>query len=231
MTVGSRWWKGALTACALVVGAGAGVYFLGLTSAKPVAVPPDEDLAQGAKDYLREKKPEPLPDDFVGPVKPLVPTEQHALLNQVAPGFTLPDADGKPVELDELLSRGPVVVVFYLGYKCNHCVSQLFDMHEDIRHFRAAGATVVAISPDESGHTKERYKKYGAFDFPVLADTDHAVARRYGVSRPAGGGLPAWEAHGTFVIGRDRYIHWAKTGDEPFTGNDTLLAELRRLGP
>lgn len=218
-------------ACAAGV-VGAGAYFLGLTAAKPPAVVVvEEDVAKGAKEYLREKKPDPLPDDFVGPIKPLVPTEPHALLNQLAPGFTLTDADGKAVELDDLLSRGPVVVVFYLGYKCNHCVSQLFDLNEDIKHFRAAGATVVAISPDKSEHTKERYKKYGAFDFPVLADPDHAVARKYGVSRPAAAGLPAWEAHGTFVVGRDRYIHWAKTGDEPFTGNDTLLAELRRMGP
>lgn len=190
---------------------------------------PEAHVAKDAQEYLREKKPEPLPEEFVGPTKPLVPTEQHALLNQLAPGFTLTDVDGKAVELDDLLSRGPVVVVFYFGYQCNHCVSQLFDVNEDIRHFRNLGATVVAISPDKSEHTRERYKKYGAFDFPVLADADHAVARTYGVSRPAVGALKAWEAHGTFVIGRDRYIHWAKTGDEPFTGNDTLLAEIKRL--
>ena len=191
--------------------------------------PPEADVAKDAQDYLRENKPEPLPEVLAAPTKPLVPTDQHALLNQLAPGFTLTDADGNPVELDDLLSRGPVVVVFYFGYQCNHCVSQLFDLNEDIQHFRGLDATVVAISPDKSEHTRERYKKYGAFDFPVLADVDHAVARKYGVSRPAVAGLKAWEAHGTFVIGRDRYIHWAKTGDEPFTGNGTLLAEIKRL--
>lgn len=207
----------------------AGWYAFGRPRPGPASVP---DVAQEAKDYLREKKPErlagPLPD-LIGPTKPLVPSEPHALLNQIAPGFALPDADGKPVELDDLLSRGPVVVVFYLGYQCNHCVSQLFDLNEDLKYFQELGATVVAISPDKSEHTRERYKKYGAFGFPVLSDTDHAVARKYGVSRPAVGDLKAWEAHGTFVVGRDRYVHWAKTGDEPFVGNDTLLAELARL--
>jgi peroxiredoxin len=198
-----------------------------------LVAPAADDIAQEAQAYLREKKPEPLagplPALLAEPKKPLVPSEPHALLNQFAPGFTLPDVDGKPTDLDDLLSRGPVVVVFYLGYQCNHCVSQLFDLNEDLAYFRELGATVVAVSPDKSEHTRERYKKYGAFGFPVLSDADHAVARRYGVSRPAVGELKAWEAHGTFVIGRDRYVHWAKTGDEPFTGNDTLLAELARL--
>jgi len=34
----------------------------------------------------------------------------------IAPEFSLPDADGKPVALSALLEKGPVVVVFYRGY-------------------------------------------------------------------------------------------------------------------
>jgi hypothetical protein len=34
---------------------------------------------------------------------------------QPAPGFTLPDAQGRPVSLDELRARGPVVLSFYRG--------------------------------------------------------------------------------------------------------------------
>ncbi|MBK8235858.1 MAG: redoxin domain-containing protein [Deltaproteobacteria bacterium] len=35
---------------------------------------------------------------------------------EVAPEFTLPDADGNPVSLAQLRSRGPVVLVFYRGW-------------------------------------------------------------------------------------------------------------------
>lgn len=31
-----------------------------------------------------------------------------------APDFTLPDTDGKPVSLSQLLSQGPVVLAFYV---------------------------------------------------------------------------------------------------------------------
>jgi peroxiredoxin Q/BCP len=30
-----------------------------------------------------------------------------------APDFTLPDTDGKPVKLSELLAKGPVILAFY----------------------------------------------------------------------------------------------------------------------
>ena len=36
-------------------------------------------------------------------------------VGQPAPGFTLPDAAGRPVSLRELLTRGPVVLSFYRG--------------------------------------------------------------------------------------------------------------------
>ena len=36
-------------------------------------------------------------------------------VGQPAPDFTLPDAGGQPVALEELLARGPVVLSFYRG--------------------------------------------------------------------------------------------------------------------
>jgi hypothetical protein len=39
-------------------------------------------------------------------------------IGQAAPDFTLPDAFGKQVSLNELLARGPVVIGFYRGEWC-----------------------------------------------------------------------------------------------------------------
>lgn len=38
-----------------------------------------------------------------------------ARVGQAAPDFTLPNADGRPVGLTELLARGPLVLSFYRG--------------------------------------------------------------------------------------------------------------------
>src|SRR5258706_4908681 len=35
--------------------------------------------------------------------------------------------------LAERTGHGPIVLVFYYGYHCNHCVGQLFALHDDMQ--------------------------------------------------------------------------------------------------
>ncbi|MFO0938283.1 MAG: peroxiredoxin family protein [Gemmataceae bacterium] len=189
--------------------------------------------ADDARAFLKEKQVVPLSGGLqsllTDPSKGRVPSEPHALLGQPAPAFSLEDVDGIPVSLESLLMNGPVVVVFYYGYSCNHCVAQLFGLNDDLKYFRELGATVVAIGPDTSELTRTKYAKYGAFGFPVLSDEKRVVASRFGVYRPKAESKPSWEAHGTFVVDRKGTIQSVNTGDEPFTQNVTLLAELAKL--
>jgi peroxiredoxin len=194
---------------------------------------PPRDLAGEAQEYLRARKLAPLsgplaklladPDTF------LVRTQAHPLLGKPAPEFELSDPDGVPHKLADLRAGGPVVLVFYYGYHCNHCVSQLFDLNEEIERFRELGAEVAAVSADPPELTKKRYARYGAFNFPVLSDPGKKVAQAYGVYTPATAGQEESLDHGTFVIGRDGVIRWAMQGDEPFNGSRTLLYEAARL--
>lgn len=195
---------------------------------------PVTDLAQEANDYLREKKAEPLSGPLqnllADPAKKWVATKPHPLLNLPAPPFALTGADGKRVDLEDLLTRGPVVLVFYYGYTCDHCVAQLFAINKDLQYFTELKATVLGVSPDTPEHTREMYAEYGGFNFPVLSDGDHSVAIRYGVYRPAAENLSRWQTHATFVIDRDHHVRWVNTGVLPFTDNATLLHELAQLG-
>ncbi len=158
-----------------------------------------------------------------------IPTQAHPLLGQPAPDFQLQTVDEKNWSLREALQQGPVVVVFYYGYHCNHCVSQLFGLHKDIEKFRELGAQVVAISADPPELTRERYARYGAFAFPVLSDPDNRVATLYGTFTPS---KKAEEdgvlMHGTFIVSRDGRIRWTNRGDSPFVENQTLLREIYR---
>ncbi len=121
------------------------------------------------------------------------------------------------------------MLIFYYGYRCNHCVSQLFDVQEDLALFRDLGCEVIAISADPPDLTSLRFKQFGEFTYLVLSDKDNQVAQAYGVFKPAAGTEKATQLHGTFVIGRDGIVHWAQLGNEPFTGNRTLLYEVARL--
>ena len=203
-------------------------------SAPTIDVVPRRDLAQEARDDLRARGYEPLSASMqallADPAYEPIPTQAHTLLLQKAPGFSLSDMDGKTWSLDERLRDGPVLLVFYYGYHCNHCVSQLFALDRDIEKFRELGVQVVAISADPPELTRERMTQYGRFRFPVLTDVGNKVAEKYEVFVP--NMKPEQEGslvHGTFIVTRSGKIAWTNRGDGPFTENRTLLHEIARV--
>ena len=191
---------------------------------------PTGHIANDAKAYLRSEKSRPLIEplhEILADAK-FVPQESqpHALLGKVAPDFELSDDGGGLVSLKALLNEGPVVVVFYYGYHCNHCVGQLFGLNEDLHRFTEMGTQIVAISGDPVDLTAKRFEEYGRFGFPVLSDKDNRVAQQFGVFQPEADGKPETQLHGTFVIDSDGTVLWANTGSKPFLDNKTLLTTI-----
>ncbi len=167
------------------------------------APPPIRDLAKEAKEDLDRRNFRPLSAPLAALLADAkyepIPTQAHKLLLQAAPDFTLPDVTGKEFSLAKELNDGPVVLVFYYGYHCNHCVSQLFALDKDLAKFRELGVRVVAISADPAELTRERFKQYGAFGFPVLADRGNKIAEKYETfvasAKPGQEGEPARQSH------------------------------------
>jgi peroxiredoxin Q/BCP len=222
-----------LLVIALIVGGLVAYYVYRQTIA---LVPPQSqkrDLAQEARDDLERRNfrplSAPLAELLADPKYEPIATQAHTLLLQPAPDFTLLDVNGKEFSLAKELKGGPVVLVFYYGYHCNHCVSQLFALDKDLEKFRELGVQVVTISADPPELTRERFKQYGAFKFPVLSDPGNKVAEKYETYvASAKAGQEGDLMHGTFVISRQGKIVWTNRGDTPFTENRTLLHELAR---
>ena len=97
-----------------------------------------------------------------------------------APTFALPDAFGATVSLDELLTRGPVVITFYRGDWCPFCNLQLRALQESLDEIHAAGASLVAISAQAPDHAGDLITKH-ELAFPVLSDLDQSVSEAYRV--------------------------------------------------
>lgn len=188
------------------------------------------DIAHDAQAYLaaaRQEAVETAKTVTTNSQAKSSPDAVHPLLGKPAPQFTLNNDKGEPVNLADMNRNGPVVVVFYYGYFCSHCVAQLFAINEELAGFSQAGARVVALSADSSEHTAEMFKQYGRFDFPVLADEDRSVAVAYGCYRPKSSTADEDMQHGTFVIDRQGIVRWANTGYTPFLDNQKLLQVLR----
>jgi len=95
-----------------------------------------------------------------------------------APSFTLPNPQGQPIALQQLLEDGPVVVTFYRGVWCPYCNLELQLYQAILPQITEAGASLVAISPmtpDSSLSMQEQH----SLGFHVLSDVGNAVARRY----------------------------------------------------
>ena len=105
-----------------------------------------------------------------------------------APGFTLPDALGRPVSLADLLAEGPVVTAFYRGEWCPYCNLQLHALQAALPAVRELGASLVAISPQAPDHSLSLTEKH-ALAFPVLSDLDQQVIRSYRVQFTLAGDL------------------------------------------
>ncbi|WP_017325779.1 peroxiredoxin-like family protein [Synechococcus sp. PCC 7336] len=97
-----------------------------------------------------------------------------------APDFTLPNATGAEVKLSDLLAKGPVVLSFYRGQWCPYCNLELRGLQETLAEIAAAGATLVAVSPQTPDNSLSTVEK-NALTFEVLSDVGNRVAREYGL--------------------------------------------------
>jgi peroxiredoxin len=96
--------------------------------------------------------------------------------------FTLIDATGSLISLDEILQSGPAVIVFYRGGWCPYCnVALRTYQRELVPELPQFGARLVAISPqapDQSLTTVEKAE----LDFTVLSDPGSRLARSIGIA-------------------------------------------------
>jgi peroxiredoxin Q/BCP len=102
-----------------------------------------------------------------------------------APGFTLPDASGKPRSLASLRG-GPVVLYFYPKDDTSGCTAEACDFRDNLAAFRRAGCTVLGVSPDGVKSHAKFIAKHALGQLVLLADEPDAggtpaVCAAYGV--------------------------------------------------
>ncbi|HOY67119.1 MAG TPA: peroxiredoxin [Candidatus Ozemobacteraceae bacterium] len=118
-----------------------------------------------------------------------------------APEFTLNDQDGRPVSLADFRGKQAVVVFFYPKDESPVCTIEACGFRDMTPSFADVGAAVLGISSDDAANHKRFAEQY-RLTFPLLADTDGAVRRAFGV--PA----TLWLIPGrvTYVIDRDGIV-------------------------
>jgi peroxiredoxin len=95
-----------------------------------------------------------------------------------APDFTLEDASGKLITLSEELVKSAVILIFYRGEWCPFCNLQLKAYERIMKDIKAAGAQLIAISPQTPDHSLSTKEK-NELSFFVLSDTNNETAEKY----------------------------------------------------
>ena len=95
-----------------------------------------------------------------------------------APDFELTDTNGNTVRLSDYRGR-PVVLYFYPKDDTPGCTKEACAFRDAQARIKKTGAVVFGVSPD-SVASHEKFKAKYKLNFPLLADTDKAVAKKFG---------------------------------------------------
>jgi thioredoxin-dependent peroxiredoxin len=148
---------------------------------------------------------------------------------ETAPDFTLPTDDGGQVKLSDLRGK-PVVLYFYPKDDTPGCTREACAFRDRTADLKARGAVVLGVSPDDVA-SHGRFRDKYSLNFPLLADTGHQVAERYGAWREKNmyGKTAMGIQRSTFVIDGDGKVRkvWKKVNVD---GHDEqVLAALESL--
>jgi len=105
-------------------------------------------------------------------------TNQRLAPGDLAPAFTLPDADGNEVSLADYRGR-KVVVYFYPAASTPGCTKQACDFRDNLAELEQAGIDVVGISPDKPAKLA-KFRDAERLTFPLLSDPERTVLTAWG---------------------------------------------------
>jgi len=151
-------------------------------------------------------------------------------VGDIAPTFILTSATDRLVKLTEIIGRKNIMLVFLRGTWCQHCRRQLSLLQQDYVAYARMGVLILGIVGQKPAKLK-KYIQRNYIPFPLLADSNRAVMKSYGVYRSINldtlnNALPA-----TFIIDRDGIIQFIYVGysqiDRPSKGS--IINCLRRL--
>ncbi|MEM9282970.1 MAG: peroxiredoxin family protein [Verrucomicrobiota bacterium] len=145
-----------------------------------------------------------------------------------AADFSLPDWRNEKLTLSEWRGQ-PVLVIFFLGGGCLHCVEQLRAFGPWNQRFEDAGIDILAVSTDpveilrETLAGEENVEK--DYPIPIVSDEPLDTFKEWRVFDE----FDQRAIHGTFLLNADSEIIWEEKGNAPYMHPDFLLHEATRL--
>ncbi|KAG2359635.1 hypothetical protein BDR07DRAFT_1336516 [Suillus spraguei] len=133
----------------------------------------------------------------------------HPLINEPAPEFSIPDANGEmfkfPPEEQGVRVKKPIALFFYPEagtFGCTREACQFRDALVEKEIFKRTDVQVIGISPDPVSKQKQ-FAESQNLNYPVLSDERHIAYQAFHVGRSL---LGFTDARTTFVIDSEGII-------------------------
>ena len=106
--------------------------------------------------------------------------ERVLMPGQEMPAFELLNQNKTLVNSGELLTKGALIITFYRGIWCPYCNVDLANLKKYLPQVEAAGAQMVAISPEKPVFLK-KISDMQKLNFDLLHDVDNVLADLFGL--------------------------------------------------
>lgn len=136
-----------------------------------------------------------------------------------APGFTLEDVNGNVVNLDSLLTKGPVLVSFWALW-CKMCIKELDALRPFAEEFDSRNITLLAISQDKA-RSVPKVKPFATshkWTYSVVLDPENMMRELYNVQA-----MPTF-----FIIDQNKQIVFTHQGYKP-GDEEVIIAKVREM--
>ncbi|UCD04878.1 MAG: TlpA family protein disulfide reductase [candidate division WOR-3 bacterium] len=136
-----------------------------------------------------------------------------------APDFTLEDVDGNTVNLDSLLTKGPVMMSFWALW-CKMCIKELDALKPYAEEFDSLNITLLALSQDKT-RSVPKVKPFATshkWTYQVVLDPENMMRNLYNVQA-----MPTF-----FIIDQNKKIVFTHQGYKP-GDEEIIVARVREL--
>ncbi len=140
--------------------------------------------------------------------------------------FRVTDLQGKPRSLADHTGRN-VVLLFFLGGKCAHCMQQLQVFSKEFEALKLLNTDLVALSTDDIAATKALQANPDGvkFTMPLLPDPKLDIFKAY----HAFDDFEDVPLHGTFLIDAQGAVRYQRISADPFLDADFIKTEAARI--
>jgi peroxiredoxin len=152
-------------------------------------------------------------------------------VGETVPDVTLKDPFGNDVELRNLVSQKPSLVIFYRGGWCPYCNTHLSQLAEIEEQLYDMGIQILALSPDQPSYLKESTMEHN-LNYKLLSDSDMNASKQFGLAfKVDTTTVNRYKRNGLDLAERSGYDHYMLPVPAAFFVDTTATIRYRYYNP